>query len=103
MSRIIFMTSKQIIIDEGSGYKLRASLEKVGSFLVIAIDWEHPNYGVFADAMLWCRSPHMFEWGVVSVVNWTHHYTENSKPLEEFLKDYPEFSMLFRGTHLNMD
>jgi hypothetical protein len=31
------------IIDEGDGYKVRATAKKVGTFKVVAIDWEHPK------------------------------------------------------------
>jgi len=36
-----------MIIDLGDGYKIRATRKEVGSFTVVAIDWEHPNYGYF--------------------------------------------------------
>jgi hypothetical protein len=39
------------VIDEGDGYKIRATRKSVGTFEVVAVDWEHPNYGYFTDAM----------------------------------------------------
>jgi hypothetical protein len=29
------------VIDEGDGYRIRATRKSVGTFEVIAIDWEH--------------------------------------------------------------
>ena len=40
------------IIDMGEGYHLSDSKTRVGSFHIVAIDWEHPNYGYLTDAML---------------------------------------------------
>lgn len=75
----------------GDGYRIRATRKKVGTFAIVAIDWEHPNYGYFADAMLWVRAPHLDEWVCINVVKWGEKY----RSLESFLKKYPEFSKLF--------
>lgn len=79
------------ILDLGEGYKIRAIRSKVGNFTVVAIGWEHPNYGYFADAMVWIRSMHMSNWRQVSVINWSREYQD----VEDFLEDYPEFSEFF--------
>ena len=79
------------IIDMGDGYYLSASKTRVESFHIVAIDWEHPNYGYFTDAMLWYRSPHSMRWTPVPIVNWTDGYTE----LSDFLEDFPELTNLF--------
>lgn len=75
----------------GGGYRIRATRKKVGTFAVVAIDWEHPNYGYFADAMLWVRAPHLDEWAPVHIVQWAEKYDN----LGSFFKDYPDFSKLF--------
>lgn len=80
-------------VDEGEGYKVRATRRSVGTFEVVAIDWEHPNYGYFADAMIWIRSPHLDDWVPTYIVGWAEKYEK----LEQFLKDYPEFAELFEA------
>ncbi len=78
-------------IDLGDGYLLTASKARVGSFNVVAIDWQHPNYGYFTDAMLWYKSPHSINWIPVPIVDWTDKYEE----LNEFLEEFPELKNLF--------
>jgi len=78
-------------INEGNGYKVKATRKRAGTFELVAIDWEHPNFGYFADAMVWTWSPHLYGWVPMHVANWTKKYEQ----LEQFLKDYPEFSELF--------
>ncbi|MCK4348130.1 MAG: hypothetical protein KAW47_05885 [Thermoplasmatales archaeon] len=79
------------IIDIGEGYFLSASKGRVGSFQIVAIDWQHPNYGYFTDAMLWYKSPYCMNWDPIPTVNWADRYTK----LEEFLEDFPELISLF--------
>lgn len=62
------------IIDMGEGYFLKASTGQIGSFQIVSIDWAHPNYGYFTDAMLWFKSPHTMKWKPVPIVNWTEKY-----------------------------
>jgi hypothetical protein len=81
------------IVDQGNGYKIRATAKKVGTFEVVAIDWEHPNYGYFADAMLWINSPHLDRWIPHNIATWTWKYDA----LEKFLDDYPEFFEIFES------
>ena len=78
-------------IDLGDGYLLTASKGRVGSFNVVAIDWQHPNYGYFTDAMLWYKSPHSITWIPVAIVDWADKYEE----LSEFLEEFPELKNLF--------
>jgi len=82
-----------IIIDLGDDYFLRGSRERVGSFSIVAIDWEHPNYGYFADAMLWYKSPHRINWVSIPIVEWSDNYRD----LSYFLDNFPEFSKLFEN------
>ncbi len=79
------------ILDLGDGYRMRATRGRVGNFTAVAIGWEHPNYGYFADAMVWVRSMHMGDWKRVPVVNWSREYGD----VEGFLEDFPEFSEFF--------
>jgi hypothetical protein len=85
------MTVMMKIMDDGDGYRLRINAERIGTFKVVAIDWEHPNYGYFMDAMLWIRSPHMDRWVPLNIAKWTERYDT----LRCFLTDYPEFSEFF--------
>jgi hypothetical protein len=85
------------IINEGDGYKVRATAKKVGTFKVVAFDWEHPNYGYFADALLWINSPHLDNWTPYNIAGWTKKYDV----LEKFLDDYPEFSEFFEFDSLD--
>lgn len=62
------------IINEEDGYKIRATRKSVGTFEVVAIDWEHPNYGYFSDAMIWIWSPHRDTWTPIYTVRWTEKY-----------------------------
>ena len=80
-----------VVVDEGDGYRIRARYHRLGSFEVIVIEWEHPNYGYFADAMLWLRSLHCSEWKPFPVVAWSERYQD----FESFLEEYPAFASLF--------
>jgi len=91
MSRILEENTNSTILDDGGGYKIKATRKDIGSFVVVAIEWEHPNYGYFADAMLWINSLHLEGWEPFPIVNWSETY-EN---LDDFLADYPEFKGLF--------
>jgi hypothetical protein len=85
------MVDNMTTIDLGDGYFLKASKGQIGSFQIVAIDWQHPNYGYFTDAMLWFNSPHTMSWNPIPIVNWTEKY-EN---IEEFLKEFPELEGVF--------
>ena len=80
-----------VVVDEGDGYRIRARYHRLGSFEVIVVEWEHPNYGYFADAMLWLRSLHCSEWKPFPVVAWTERYQD----FKSFLEEYPAFAGLF--------
>ena len=79
------------IIDMGEGYYLSGTRVRVGSFNIVAIDWEHPNYGYFTDAMLWYRSAHSIYWIPIPIANWTNKYDE----ISDFLADFPQLKHLF--------
>lgn len=82
-----------IVVDLGDGYYIRGCKRKVGSIHVVAIDWEHPNFGFFTDAMLWYKSPHILKWTPVSIVKWSNKY----KNLPQFLEDFPDLKNLFEN------
>ena len=82
---------KSVTINKGDGYKVRATYKQVGTFDIISIDWEHPNYGYFADGMLWYRSPHVDEWMPIYIASWSKKY----KDVEDIKKDYPKFTPFF--------
>jgi hypothetical protein len=79
------------IIDMGEGYFLQASKGQIGSFKIVAIDWQHPNYGYYTDAMLWYNSPHTIKWKPIPIVNWTEKYDD----IDMFLEDFPELKIYF--------
>ena len=96
-----------IEINEGNGYFMRAytitpltntkrgitqivkSFETTMNFVVV--EWEHPNYGYFADAGFFWKSMHADKWNVVPIVSWMEDY----KTSEEFIKKFPDFKELF--------
>ena len=88
--RIVRQEENDIIILNGLNY-IRARRVTIGSFSIVIVEWNHPNYGYFADAMLWIRSIHMRDWEPFPIVTWTERY----KNVEQFLEDYPEFKELF--------
>lgn len=75
----------------GEGYFLQASKGQIGSFKIVAIDWQHPNYGYYTDAMLWYNSPHTIKWKPIPIVNWTEKYDD----IDMFLEDFPELKIYF--------
>jgi hypothetical protein len=86
---------KSIIIDLGDGYRIRGTRATIGTFDLVVVDWEHPNYGYFADGMLWIRSMNMCEWEAYVVVKHFEEYTT----LDKFLKDFPQLGGLFEPTN----
>jgi hypothetical protein len=89
-----------IIFDEGDGYRTKAYrlegsyAEFFGNaFEFVIVEWSHPNYGYWADAMFWWRSMHTGKWQPVPIVSWCAGYDTP----EEFLEDFPVFKKLFKG------
>ncbi len=80
-----------ILIDEGEGYFMRATRVDVGSFNIIAIEQMHPNYGYFAEYMLWIKSLHIIKWKSVPVIRASYNMS-----LDRFLELYPYFNLLFK-------
>ena len=90
-SRVRRENRSSITLYEGDEYYTRASRARVGAFTIVAVDWQHPNYGYFADALLWYFAPHFGEWQSIPIARWATRY----EALKQFLKDYPEFWSLF--------
>jgi len=86
--------SNTIVIDEGDEYKMRGYRIESDTCSIVVIDLEHPNYGYFADFMIWYRTMHHPNWSVLKFFN----FWEKWEKLENFLKDYPEFKTLFEET-----
>lgn len=84
-----------IIFEEQGGYgvvyKYRATRKRIGSFDIIAIDWMHPNFGVWYEDILWILSPHLQDWRPYPITTDSQKYANS----EEFLKDFPQFKELF--------
>ena len=91
--------SNTIVIDEGDGYKMRGYRIESDTCSIVVIDMEHPNYGYFADFMIWYRTIHYPNWSVLKFFN----FWEKWEKLENFLKDYPEFKTLFEATDFARD
>lgn len=82
---------KSLVLNIGDGYKIKATRKDTESFMIVFVEWEHPNYGYFSDAMLWVNSLHAGEWLPFPLVNWSEEY----KNVGEFIKDFPQFDKLF--------
>jgi hypothetical protein len=91
-NRVIEETDDLVILDERGGHYLRVTRKEIGAFVFIIIDWNHPNFGYFADCMFWWSSLHS-DWKSVCVASWTQKYKGNK--LYDFFKDYPELIKMF--------
>jgi hypothetical protein len=93
--------TKPIIFEEGDGYRVKAyRLEGTHAkffgkaFEFVILEWQHPNYGYWSDAMFWWRSMHTGSWQPVAIVSWCSRY----ETPEDFLEEYPVFRKLFKDT-----
>lgn len=77
-------------IDIGDEYQLKATRVRAGSFEVVAIDWKHPNFGYFADFMIWIISPHLGDWIPHPLATGSQY-----EDVDKFIKDFPEFKPMF--------
>jgi hypothetical protein len=73
------------------GYAFHGTRAQVGTFDVVAIDINHPNYGYFAEFMAFWRSPHMTAWQPISV----HRGSNNINTPDDLIERFPKFSPLF--------
>ena len=81
----------KITIEDEDGYEIRATRREIEVFSVVAIEWRHPNWSYFSDGMMWVNSLHLREWVPVAVSECSKKYSA----LDEFLRDFPQFSSLF--------
>jgi len=73
------------------GYGFRGTRAEVGTFAVIAIDVNHPNYGYFAEFMAFWRSPHSVSWEPIKV----HRGSWDIHTPEDLIEQFPKFASLF--------
>lgn len=94
---------KCVSVDLEDGYFIRACKIEVGSWDTMRIEWLHPNWGYYSDAMLWARSVHFPKWRPVDCVMSqfeTHCEETNLEGVEKrFRKTFPEFNELFDQTN----
>ncbi|KAA0003515.1 MAG: hypothetical protein FE048_01380 [Thermoplasmata archaeon] len=84
-----------IVIELENDYFMRGSRANIGTFNIVTIEWNHPNFGYFADYMVWIKSLHMKKWEPFPIVRGSENYT-----LAYFLKKYPDFKSLFEERDL---
>ena len=73
------------------GYGFRGTRAEVGTFAVVAIDVNHPNYGYFAEFMAFWRSPHSVSWEPIHV----HRGSWDIHAPEDLIEQFPKFARLF--------
>jgi len=98
MRCVVKSSDNEIVLDEGEGYYLRAISAKIGAAAIVVVDWQHPNYGYFSDAIVAIKSLHMQHWQLIPIVGWSSDF----KNTDEFLQEYPEFKRLF-STSVTLD
>lgn len=98
------MKKDVVTINEGDGYKIRATLIKTDTTQIVVVDWEHPNYGYFSDGGVFVRfahsTPGMEGWRCLSTASWMSEYEAESGP-EDFVKKYPGTKKLFEQKQPN--
>lgn len=72
-------------------YGFAGTRAQVGTFGIVAIDINHPNYGYFAEFIAFWRSPHMRDWQSIPV----HRGSHNINTPGDLIKQFPRFSSLF--------
>lgn len=85
--------SKWITVDEGGGYKTRARRIDTDAYSIIVVEWQHPNYGYWADAGVFISSLHSPEWSKRPDVDWFNRLSPAG-----FVMEYPQFRWLFDGS-----
>jgi len=73
------------------GYKYLGTRAQVGTFDMVAIDVNHPNYGYFAEFMAFWRSPHSISWEPIQV----HRGSWDIQTPEKLVEQFPKFATLF--------
>jgi len=72
-------------------YGFRGTRAQVGTFDILAVDVNHPNYGYFAEFMAFWRSPHLVSWQPIPV----HRGSQDINTPEDLIDRFPKFSPLF--------
>ena len=73
-------------------YVFRGTRAQVGTFEIITIDVNHPNYGYFAEFMALWRSPHNTSWEPIQV----HRGSCNINTPNDVVEQFPKFALLFK-------
>jgi len=73
------------------GYGFRGTRAEVGTFDMVTIDVNHPNYGYFAEFMAFWRSPHSANWEHIQV----HRGSWDIHTPEDLIQQFPKFATLF--------
>lgn len=73
------------------GYGFLGTRAQVGTFDMVAIDVNHPNYGYFAEFMAFWRSPHSVSWEHIQV----HRGSWDIDTPEDLIERFPKFAALF--------
>jgi len=81
----------KLTIEDEDGYQIKATRELMGTFMLVSIEWKHPNWSHFSDDMLWVNSVHLNRWVPIAVSESSKRY----RMIEDFLKEFPYFSPLF--------
>lgn len=72
-------------------YWYRGTRARVGTFDIIAIDLNHPNYGYFTEFMAFWRAPHIDAWQPIAI----HRGSWNIQSPNELVHIFPRFCALF--------
>jgi len=73
------------------GYAFLGTRAQVGTFDIVTIDVNHPNYGYFAEFMALWRSPHSISWEPIQV----HRGSCDIHTPEDLIERFPKFAVLF--------
>lgn len=73
------------------GYEYLGTRAQVGTFDMVAIDVNHPNYGYFAEFMAFWRSPHSINWEPIQV----HRGSCDIHTPQDLIEHFPKFDALF--------
>lgn len=74
-----------------NNYGFLGTRTQVGTFNIVAIDVNHPNYGYFAEFMAFWRSPHSLNWEPIQV----HRGSWDIDTPEILIERFPSFAALF--------
>jgi hypothetical protein len=84
------ISSKTIELHEDE-YGFLGTSAKVGTFNIVTIDVNHPNYGYYTEFMAFWRSPHCENWSPIQI----HRGSCDIHSPEDLIERFPKFSALF--------